>query len=319
MAEKKIPVIIDCDPGIDDAVALMVAFAQPNLDVKAICSVAGNVGVDKTTANARAIVAALGVTCPIYRGAHAPLMPGRVIEAPEAHGVSGLGNFTMPVEQVAPLAQEHAVNAQRRILMDSPEPVTVIAVGPLTNIALLLRMYPEVTDRIARISLMGGGLYTGNHTAAAEFNILADPEAAEIVFQSGLPIVMAGLDVTHKAQVGYGEYELLDAVGNPAADMICRAMQFYFESIPPEERGTRRVSMHDVVSVLAVSQPGLVGGRDLHVAVETAGRYCRGYTLADMRTGWFYQDRPEPNCHVLFEIDRERFVAEILRSAKSYG
>jgi pyrimidine-specific ribonucleoside hydrolase len=317
MSESKIPVIIDCDPGIDDTMALAAAFAQPNLEVLAVCSVAGNVGIEKTTANARAVVGVLGVNCPVYKGAESALMPGGAVEAPEAHGVSGLGNFTLPPEKFAPLEAQHAVNAQYRLIMQNPAPVTLIAVGPLTNLALLLRMYPETKPRLKGISLMGGALYGGNHTPAAEFNVLADPEAAEIVYQSGVPITMAGLDVTRQACFSLADYRRLGAVQNPAAQMLYRALGFTFGP----EGGPQKpyACMHDAVSVLAVSMPDMMRGRRLPVQVETAGRYSRGCTLADFRDPAVYGDVKPANCNVLTEIDRERFAAELLRCAQSYG
>lgn len=322
MEMKKIPVIIDCDPGIDDTVALAVAFAQPQFDILAVCAVAGNVSVDKTATNARAVLATIGSKCPIYRGAEGPLLPGRVIEAPDVHGVSGLGNFTMPVEELNPLEEESAVAAMHRIISASADKVTIIAIGPLTNLALLFRTYPKVKDNVELISLMGGGLYTGNHTAAAEFNILADPEAADIVYNSGVPIIMAGLDVTHKAYIGWKEYNELKAINNPVSEMLCDALKFSLESTGKVKGDMENasVNMHDTVSVLAITQPELFEGRDLHVVVETAGRYCRGYTLADMRGDLsFVVLQEQPNCHVLLNVDRENFNKTILNAVRSYG
>lgn len=180
-----IPVIFDCDPGIDDAVALAVAFASPQLDILAVTSVAGNVSIERTTRNARTILTTLGTKSRIYRGAEGPIMPVPVHEAERVHGKTGLGNYALPEEELHPLEAENALDGMRRILEESPEKVSIIAVGPLTNIALLLRAYPHLKTKIERISLMGGGLSTGNYSAAAEFNIVCDPEAAEIVFQSG--------------------------------------------------------------------------------------------------------------------------------------
>lgn len=320
MKEQRIPVIIDCDPGIDDTLALMTAFAQPTLEVLAVCSVGGNVDINHTTTNARAVVATLGANCPVYRGAGTPLMPGDIIAAPEVHSATGLGNFSLPEAQLAPLQPEHAVNAQRRIIMESPQPVTLIAIGPLTNIALLLRMYPEVMPKIKGISLMGGGLYSGNRTAAAEFNIMADPEAAAIVFSSGLPLIMAGLDVTHRAWIGQPEFRQLSAVENAVGKMLHDALSFSFNRGPETQQETLRSCVHDAVSVLAVAQPAMVSGQEMHVVVETAGLYSRGYTLADLRDRSFFGDRMEaPNCTVLLEIDRDTFVSELMRCAKSYG
>ncbi|MBE6012549.1 nucleoside hydrolase [Anaeropeptidivorans aminofermentans] len=315
--EKKIPVIIDTDPGIDDAVALMVAFTLEELDIKAVITVAGNVGIEKVTANARTVLSTLGVKSKIYKGARRPLLGKEVIEAPEAHGVSGLGAYSIPAEKFHPLEAESGLEAYKRILSEAEEPVTIIAVGPLTNIAILLSAYPELKSKIKQISVMGGGLYTGNHTPAAEFNILADPEAAEIVYGSGIPIIMAGLDVTHQANIYAHHVEEIRAVGTPVSDMIATILSFYFDNFDGPEKATKCVSMHDTVSVLAVVYPELFEGETLHVVVETGGKYCRGYTLADRRKPGFKKE--EPNCLVLMKLDTERVIGKIIEAVKSYA
>lgn len=318
MSTHPIPVIIDCDPGIDDTMALAVAFAQPALDIKAVTTVTGNVSLAHTTTNARAVLSVLGVQSKIYKGAQQPLLPSSLIHAPHVHGHNGLGGFTIPDGQLHPLEAESALLGQKRIIEESPVPVTIIAVGPLTNIALLLTAFPEVVPNIAQISLMGGGLYSGNHSAAAEFNIAADPEAAEIVFQCGIPIVMAGLDVTNKTAIGEQHIEELSAIDNPAAQMMATVLRHQFNTYANAQDGKRpTISMHDVVSVLTLVNPSIFSGKELHVVVETAGKYCRGYTLADLRT--YPKQTKAPNCHVLLELDKDRFWKEIVRSLSSYS
>jgi len=313
---KKIPVIIDCDPGIDDALALVVAFSLPQLDIKAVTCVAGNVSIENVTRSARAVLGTMGVKSKIYKGARGPLMAVDVIEAPEAHGATGLGEFTTDEKNWHPLEEESALEAQRRILLEADEPVTIIAVGPLTNIAILLKAYPELKSKIKQLSIMGGGLYTGNHTAAAEFNILADPEAAHIVYSSGIPIIMAGLDVTHQARIYGKEIEEIDSLGNPVADMMSKAMAFNFNKYKEgDERDNEYVHMHDVCSVLVLVYPEIFKGQNLNVMVETSGRYSRGYTLADLRREHKGKDT---NCHVLLEINRDRFYEEVIKAIRSY-
>lgn len=319
MPEKRIPVIIDCDPGIDDAVALTVAFASPALDILAVTSVAGNVGIDKTTRNAQAVLATMGVQSKIYRGASGPLMPVPAHVAENAHGKTGLGNYALPDEKLHPLESESALDAMRRILRRHKEKVTIIALGPLTNIALLLLTDPPVKEKIARISLMGGGLCTGNRTAAAEFNILCDPEAAEIVFQSGIPIIMAGLDVTHQARMSGRQMQALRDANNPVSEMLADTLEYYFGGMPDMDDPDSRDCLHDVVSVLALTNPEIFTGRDLRVVVETAGRYCRGYTLADLRPVHKGDDAAPANCHVLLELDFDAFHEQVLRAVKSYS
>jgi len=314
--DKKIPVIIDTDPGIDDAVALMTAFSLEQLDIKAVITVAGNVGIEKVTANARAVLSTLGVKNKIYSGAKGPLMGADVIEAPEAHGVSGLGAYSLPQEKYHPLEKETGLEAYRQILEAADEPITVIAVGPLTNLALLIKAYPHLMAKIKQISIMGGGLYTGNHTPAAEFNILADPEAAEIVYQSGIPIIMAGLDITHQAQIFSHHVDKIKAIGTDVSDMISTILSFAFDPYEGEEKLKRYTCMHDTVSVLAVVYPEIFEGENFHVVVETSGKYCRGYTLADRRR---QESSKQPaNCYVLMKLDHDRFIEEIMKAINSY-
>ena len=196
-----IPVILDCDPGHDDALAITLALSRPELKVLGITTVGGNAPLAATTLNALRVLALLGrPDVPVAAGAAQPLV--RTLEtAPEVHGTSGLDGADLP-EPVSAPRPEGALEFLRATLAAAPAPVTLIPTGPLTNIALLLRTYPHLADRIAHISLMGGAMRAGNWTPAAEFNIWVDPEAARIVFRSGLPITMCGLDVTHKALFG---------------------------------------------------------------------------------------------------------------------
>ena len=314
--EKKIPVIIDCDPGIDDALALVVAFSLPRLDIKAVTTVAGNVSIEVVTRAARAVLGTLGAKSKIYKGAGGPLMAVDVIEAADVHGAMGLGEYTSDEKSWHPLEEMSALEAQRKILSESDEPITIIAVGPLTNIAILLKAYPELKSKIKQLLIMGGGLSTGNHTAAAEFNFLADPEAAHIVFSSGVPIIMAGLDVTHQARIYGKELEEIAAINNPVADMMSKAMAFNFNKYKEgDERDNEYFCMRDVCSVLVLVYPEIFKGQDLNVAIETSGRYTRGYTVADMRRGC---KGVNTNCHVLLEIDRDRFYEEVIKAIKSY-
>jgi len=314
---KKIPIILDCDPGIDDALALVVAYSLPQLDVKATTVVAGNVSIEKVTNAARAVLGTMGVKSKIYKGASEPLMAVDTIEAGDVHGETGLGDFRADEKNWHPLEEMSALEGQKKILEEADEPVTIVAVGPLTNIAILLKAYPELKSKIKQFSIMGGGLYTGNHTAAAEFNILADPEAAHIVFSSGIPIIMAGLDVTHQAKIYGKDIEEIDKVGNPVADMMSKIMAFNFNKYKEgDERDNEYFHMHDVCSVLVLVYPEMFKGKDLNVVVETGGRYSRGYTLADLRRS---HEGKNANTHVLLEIDRDRFFEEVMKSLKSYS
>lgn len=315
MIYEKIPVVIDCDPGIDDAVALALAFARPELEILAVTTVAGNVDVEKTTANACTLLAAFGTQCKVHKGAAQALLHAGQVSAADVHGHEGLGNFVPKSRPIANFSEESALSAQRRILEEREGPVTFVALGPLTNLALLLRAYPHLAAKIGAIYLMGGGIFGGNHSAAAEFNILADPEAADIVYGSGVPIVMAGLDVTNKAVMTQTDLEALRAVGTPVAHMLCSALEFYFDS-PYQDPERRICQLHDAVAVLALVNPDLVSGEHYQVAVETGGRFCRGFTLADRRP---IAARGKKNCYVLLDIDARALNAEVLKAVKSYS
>ena len=207
-----IPIILDCDPGHDDALAIALALASPELRPLAITTVAGNAPLDRTTRNALRVLTLLGRTdVPVAAGADRPIVRDPWVPV-EFHGDSGLDGADLPEPAVGP-AEVGAVELAGALLRRAGEPVTLVATGPLTNMALLLRAAPGLRDRIAEISLMGGSLGEGNTTAAAEFNIWADPEAAAIVFDSGIPIRMAGLDVTHQALVLPADIDRLEALG----------------------------------------------------------------------------------------------------------
>ncbi|MCL2128336.1 MAG: nucleoside hydrolase, partial [Treponema sp.] len=248
---KKTPVIIDCDPGHDDAIALILAFAREELDVKAVTVTAGNQTVDKTLLNAKKILSFIGKRPPVAAGASRPLVR-ELVTAASVHGESGLDGPEIP----DPDFDEEPVTAVqllRRTILESPDPVTLVPTGPLTNIALLLSAHPEVKGNISRISLMGGGIETGNWTAAAEFNIYVDPHAADIVFRSGLPITMAGLDVTHKAMITDEEAEKLRASGGKVAALVADLIAFYGRL--HAKQGFAGAPLHDPCAVAWLVRP----------------------------------------------------------------
>jgi pyrimidine-specific ribonucleoside hydrolase len=206
------PVILDVDPGHDDAVAIMLACAAPNLDLLAVTTVAGNVPLEKTTRNTLRVLSLIGRTdLPVAAGASSPLR--RLLHTAEnIHGESGLDGPEIPDPSLEP-DERGAAHLIADTIRDAPEPVTLIPTGPLTNVATFLREHPDLKERIARISLMGGSIGLGNTTPAAEFNVYVDPEAAREVFESGLPITMSGLDVTHQAGAGSAERKNLRSLG----------------------------------------------------------------------------------------------------------
>ena len=317
MIQEKISVIIDCDPGIDDTLALTAAYALPQLDILGVCSVGGNVDIERTTLNARRVLGKLGVQSKIYKGVGHPLMWTDANMDGDVHGETGLGNYTFDdVNELHPLEDENALDAQYRIISENKNPVTIIALGPLTNIALLLRIHPEIKSKIERIVLMGGGLFEGNATPAAEFNFYVDPESANIVFNAGIPILMAGLDITHKAKMSGQDVINIANVGNPVGEMCGDLLLFYYGGLPSMEVADSADTVHDVVPVLALVYPELFSGEDFHVSIETEGRYCRGKTLADNRMN--KKRRATPNCHVLLDLDLQEFQKVLLDCISKY-
>ena len=302
------PVILDVDPGHDDAVAMMLACGHPDLDLLAVTTVAGNVTIEKTTHNALRILSLVGYPdVPVGVGAREPLKRP-LHTAEDIHGESGLdGPEEIPHADFEP-HESGAVALISAALRITSEPVTLIPVGPLTNVAAFLREHPDLKDRVARISLMGGSMGLGNTTPAAEFNIYVDPEAAREVFESGLPITMSGLDVTHQAGAGPRERERLRATGR-VGDVVAGFLDFFaanYESVfsfdaPP---------LHDPVAVAAVIDPGLLKTRPMRVDIECESDLTRGETVCD-----FYGVTGRvPNAEVGVELDRERFF-ELLYGA----
>lgn len=275
-----VPIIVDCDPGHDDALAIMLAAADPAVDLLAITTVAGNQTLDKTTLNARRVCTVAGITdVPIAAGCDRPLVQPLGVAA-DVHGVSGLDGPMFPTPTVDIVA-EHAVDLIHRLLAEHPEPVTLVPTAPLTNIALLLRRYPQDVSRIREIVLMGGSTDRGNRTPAAEFNIVTDPEAADIVFRSGVPVTMCGLNVTHQALATPEVVARFVALGTPLGQ-TCADLLTYFGSTYRELWGFASPPLHDPVAVARVIDPGLVHCVDAQVAVELNGRYTRGATVVDL-------------------------------------
>ncbi len=315
-APARIPVLIDCDPGHDDALAIALALARPELDVLGITTVGGNAALPDTTRNAQRVLALLGrADVPVAAGAPAPLL--RPLErAPEVHGTSGLEGADLP-EPAVPVRAEGAVAFLRGVIEGATNPVTLIPTGPLTNIATLLLTAPHLADRIGQVCLMGGAVAAGNWTPAAEFNIWVDPEAARIVFRSGLPITMVGLDATHQALMLPADVERLEALGTRAATVFADLLR-YFARFHRERYGWDGAAIHDAVAVARVAVPDLVRTERYHVDVETRGDLTRGRTVVDTR-GMLGSFAPEPNVDVAMGVDRERFVDLLIGAVASFG
>jgi len=308
-----IPVLIDCDPGHDDALALLLALASPELEVLGVTTVAGNQTVDKTTANALRVLELAGRTdIRVAAGAERPLV-GELVVAADAHGETGLDGPDLPPASTEPVAG-HAVDFLAARLAESERSVTLVPLGPLTNVALLLAAHPAAAAKIERIVLMGGAVWEGNQTPSAEFNIWIDPEAAARVFDSGLDVTMVGLDVTNKAVLTTADADALRGsgpVGAAAAAMLDFYLGFYNEAY---EHGGAPI--HDAVAVAQVIRPDLLTVADRHVAVETSSGLCRGRTVVDMRRR---TQGPAPNAHVALDIDADGFRSLLLERLQAFS
>jgi inosine-uridine nucleoside N-ribohydrolase len=305
---RPLPILLDCDPGHDDMVAILLALASPQLEVRGITTVGGNATLEHTTENAlRTLALANRPDIPVAAGAAHPLN-GPLKTAPHVHGESGLEGPPLPPARSEPVAED-AVAFMVGQLEAASEAVTLVPTGPLTNVGLLLRERPDLMPRIGHICLMGGAAGEGNITPSAEFNIWADPEAADIVFRSGLPVTMIGLDVTHRAILWDAERRSMADEGGETSKTVAGLLGF-FQEFHKRVYGWDGGPIHDAVAVAHVAYPGLVTTTRANVVIELEGAHTRGRTVVDLR----HVTGREPNADVGVDIDRERFVS-ILRTA----
>jgi purine nucleosidase len=302
MTPRKI--IIDTDPGQDDAVAILLALASPeDIEVLGITCVAGNVPLDLTVRNARIVCELAGKTdVKIFAGCDRPL--GReLVTAEHVHGKTGLDGPVLP-EPTMPIADGHAVDFIIDMLREhAPGTVTLCPLGPLTNIATALQKAPDIANRIAKIVLMGGGYFEGgNITPAAEFNIYVDPQAADIVFKSGAPIVVMPLDVTHKALVTTARNDAFRNIGSPVGIAVAEMTEF-FERFDKEKYGSEGAPLHDPCVTAYLIRPDLFKGRHINVEIETESELTMGMTVADW---WGVTDRA-PNATFMGDLDADGF------------
>jgi inosine-uridine nucleoside N-ribohydrolase len=271
-------VVLDVDTGVDDALALLLAVRSPALRLLAVSCVAGNAAVDQVVTNTLTVLDAAGAgDVPVARGMARPLLePARA--ARHVHGDDGMGDLGLPPTQRRP-SSVHAIELLRRTIVEAEAPVTLVPLAPLTNIAVLLRMHPEVADNLDRIILMGGAANVGNATAAAEFNVWQDPEAAEIVFTAGITTVMYGLDVFYDVTLDRADCELLVAQDDAAPRLAGRLLAHQMDRF-----GGEAATIGDAGAVAAVIEPAGLTTTRLPVRVELAGRHTRGQTLCDRRT-----------------------------------
>ncbi len=273
--------ILDCDPGLDDALALLLAHGDPNLDLVAVTTVGGNVALTHTTRNALQLREHLGFDAvPVAAGASGPLT-GPVVDAAEVHGASGLGNVTLPDARLA-ASETPAVDLIVSTLRAAPGTVHLVATGPLTNIALALRAEPRIVEWAASFIIMGGSYTRGNTTPAAEFNIYADPEAAAEVFAAGWTVVMVGLDLTLQAIVHDGIVARMRALGPLGTDLVAPLATYWTNPLDDDWDGQ---ALHDVCAVAYLGRPDLFESKPARVDVETIGEFTRGMTVVDFQSG----------------------------------
>lgn len=294
-----IPVIIDTDPGIDDAIAIALAINCNKLDIKLISTVGGNVGIDKTTRNALNLVQFFGRSdIRVARGVDRPLIEP-FVDGSAFHGINGLGNITLEDSKSDFLP--NSIYEMSKIISESIKKVTIVAIGPLTNIALLLKTYPTVKENIEKIVLMGGALGRGNMSPLVEFNIGADPEAAKIVFNEGVPIVMLGLEMGDNARIS--EDDLKNAKS--------KIGKFCYQAIVDYKGGKqgKMASIYDATAIAYLANPNLFETRDVFCDIEVNGVYTRGATVVDLNNVY----KKEPNVTVAIKIDEIQFKSWIIK------
>lgn len=296
------PTIIDTDPGIDDALALTTALFNEKLDVQLITTVPGNVNVELTTKNALQLVEYLGVDVPVAKGADAPLLV-ELEDASKYHGETGLDGFDFQSLKQEPLAK-NGIQAMAETILANEEKTLIFALGPLTNIALLINAFPEVKEKIEQIIIMGGSLTHGNTTSAAEFNIYSDPHAAEMVFQSGLKLSMFGLNVTYEAVLQKNNIEKIKDMGD-LGDMLYSILEHYRGG--SFETGLR---LHDTCTIAYFDDPSLFETKDMLINVQTEG-ISRGATVVDIEN-----KASEGNVTVAVGVDNDRFQEWLVNGLK---
>jgi len=298
-------IIIDTDPGIDDALAILLALASKELELEGLTVVFGNVEVEQGVRNALKILEIAGrEDIPVFQGAARPLLPRAPRYAKHVHGEDGLGNTHLPPPKKKP-APGRAVDFIISSIMESPGEITLIPVGPLTNIALAVKVEPRIVQKVKEVIIMGGAVIErGNATPVAEANIHDDPEAAKIVFHAGFPLTMVGLDVTRKVMMSKEHVAQIERADGAVADFISAITSFYIAGYK-EREGVEAFCAHDPSAVAYAIDPSLFFTRRLYVDVETKGERSYGQTIADMLGKWGCP----PNINVCLDVDAERLLS----------
>jgi len=299
--------VIDCDPGHDDAIAILLALASPEVELRGVTTVAGNQTVDKTTRNALKVLELAGrADVAVAAGADRPLRRA-LRTAAHVHGETGLDGPDLP-EPAATAVSGHAADVLAELL----EPgVVLVPTGPLTNVALLFERHPDLKKRLKRIVWMGGAIGEGNVTPAAEFNAFVDPEAAAAVFGSGVEVTMIGLDVTHKALFTSAHADRLRGTGR--AGRAVAELSDFFQRFHESRYGFDGSPIHDALAVAAVIDPSLVTTVECSIEIETASQFCDGRTVVDR---WHVSDRPH-NAQVGVDVDADRFLELLVERISS--
>ncbi len=309
MSRRKI--ILDCDPGHDDAVAILLAGASEKIDLLGITTVAGNSYVHNTTRNALIISEMAGLDVGVYEGAAKPLIRNQIV-APDIHGESGLEGVTLPAPKKSK-SEIGAVEFMADIVKKYPGEITLVPVGPLTNIALFILNHPELCMYVKEVVVMGGGIEFGNVTPTAEFNIFADPEAAQIVLQSGMPIVMVPLDVTHMAKINMEEIKELQKFDSEVVSKMGTLLEFFHQTYYDVFK-IEGAPLHDPCTIAYLTDPDIFEYEEFYAEIELNGKLTYGQTVVD----YWKNHGKKPNSKWLLKIDRKKYIDIIFEELKKY-
>lgn len=306
------PIILDCDPGHDDAMAIILAQYNPKIKLLGITTVSGNGAIEKVTENALRVCALAKMRVPVAQGSGVSLL-GSAEAATDIHGESALDGADLP-SPTFELEKISGVELIGNLVRQSPEKVTLVATGPLTNIALFLKLYPELVSNVAQIVFMGGSASRGNRTPYAEFNIWMDPEATDVVLKSGLPLTMCGLDVTHQALVTKEVFAELEAMGTEFSKKIIGLLKFFAKTYD-EVFEMPDPPLHDPVAIAVLIDPTVIEGRFVNVECELKGEFTRGATVVDI----FDREGRTKNATVALKLDAPKFWAMMLDALRAAG
>jgi len=303
-------IILDCDPGHDDAVAILLAGVAEEIDLLGITSVAGNSYVKNTTKNALIMVENARLDVPVCEGASKPLLREQIV-APDIHGESGLEGANIP-DPTIKADQRNAVVFINQQVTDNPDEVSLVAIGPLTNIAKFILLYPDTSQKVKEIVIMGGGINFGNTTPVAEFNIYADPEAAQIVFDSGIPLTVFGLDVTHQTKIFMDEIKRMQGFSSDIVSKMGLLLEFFHQTYY-DVFGIEGAPLHDPCAIAYLIEPEMFEYEDYYCQIELKGQLTYGQTVVD----YWKKSGKKPNSKWAIRANRERFI-EILFEKLSY-